>query len=84
MGLGLKFFNPRNLKEMINIAKVSDGLDKHLKKRCAYCDLDMGIGNEFPVIKLIEHLTDRHPDKIDGRDVEAYRKVIKRMTKRWG
>ena len=81
MGMGLKFFNPGNMRQMINIAKVSDGLDKHMKKRCAYCDLEMGFGTDYPVVEFIEHLAERHPDKIDPKDVEAYRKVVERLTK---
>ena len=81
MGLGLRFFNPRNLKEMINIAKVSDGLDKHMKKRCAYCDMDMGLGTEFPIVQFINHLAEKHPDNIDPKDIESYLRVVKRVTR---
>ena len=81
MGIPLRFFDPRNLKAMVNIAKVSDGLDKHMKKRCAYCDLDMGLGNDYPVVEFINHLAERHPDKIEPKDVETYRKVIEKLTK---
>ena len=75
------FFNPRNLKQMINIAKVSDGLDKHMKKRCAYCDLEMGFGDTFPVVEFLNHLAEKHPDKIKPRDLDDYRSVIERLTK---
>jgi|TARA_Y100000310_G_scaffold344046_1_gene454778 hypothetical protein len=81
MGLGLKFLDPRNMKAMINIAKVSDGLDKHMKKTCAYCDLDMGAGDTFPVVEFLEHLAERHPDRISAKDVEDYKSVIKKVTK---
>ena len=65
---------------MINIAKVSDGLDKHMKKRCAYCGLEMGLGTDYPVVEFINHLAEKHPDKIDAKDVEAYLRVVKRVT----
>ncbi len=80
MGLGLKFFNPANFRQMINIAKVSDGLEKHMKKECAYCGMKMGIGTEFPVVEFIDHLAEKHSDKIDAKDVESYKKVIKRLV----
>ena len=81
MGLGLKFFNPGNFRAMVNIAKVSDSLEKHMKKRCAYCDMDMGLGTEFPVVEFINHLAEKHPDKIDAKDIEAYKKVVERVTR---
>ena len=80
MGI-LKFLNPMNAKEMINIFKVSDGLDKHLKKRCAYCDEEMGIGGDYPIIEFIDHLAEKHPDKIEPKDVETYNKIVKKLTK---
>ena len=81
MGIGLKFLNPRNLRSMIQIAKISDSLDKHLKKRCAYCDMDMGLGNEVPVVEFVDHLAKKHPDKIDAEDIENYRKLIKKVVR---
>ena len=66
---------------MVMIAKISGSLDKHLMKRCAYCDLDLGLGNEYPVVKFVDHLVDRHSDKIDPGDVEHYHKLIKKMTR---
>ncbi len=80
MGIG-KFFDPRNMRQMIHIAKVSDGLDKHMTKSCAYCNLKMGLGDTYPVIEFLEHLVARHPEKIDAKDVETYRKVIEKLTK---
>lgn len=65
---------------MVTIAKISHSLDKHMKKRCAYCDLDLGLGNEFPVVEFVNHLIKRHPDVIDPKDVDDYNKLIKRMS----
>ena len=81
MGLPLRFLNPANYRSMVRIARISDSLSKHMKKRCAYCDLDLGIGNETPVVEFVEHLADKHPDEIKPEDVENYRKLIKKMTK---
>lgn len=81
MGLSLKFFNPANYKAMIDIAKISDGLSKHMSKRCAYCDLDLGTGEDFPVVQFVDHLVGEHPDKISPDDVEHYRKLIEKVTK---
>lgn len=81
IGMPLKFFNPANFQAMVRIAKISDSISKHMKKRCAYCDLDLGIGDDYPVVSFVEHLAEEHPDKIDANDVEKYRNIIKKMTK---
>lgn len=79
MGL-IKFLNPRNYRQMINILRISNNLDKHMKKRCAYCDWDMGTGDEVPIVEFVNHLAENHLDKIDAGDVEVYRKMIKDLT----
>ena len=81
MGLGMKFFNPKNYKAMWDIGKISSSLNRHMKKRCAYCDMDMGLGDDYPVVEFVEHLAAQHSDKIAPEEVEGYRKLIKRMTK---
>ena len=81
MGLGMKFFNPANFRNMAMIARLSNSLDKHMNKRCAYCGLDMGIGDEFPVVEFVEHLASQHQDKIAQEDIEGYNKLIKRMMR---
>ena len=66
-----------NMREGIKIAKISEDLNKHLKKRCAYCeDLDMGFGDDFPVIDFAEHLMEKHPEKIDPEKVKGYLKLL--------
>ena len=80
MGI-IKFLDPRNTRFMLDIAKISDGLNKHMSKKCAYCPLELGTGEDFPVVKFINHLAERHPDKIDVKDVENYRKIIDKVTK---
>lgn len=77
MGIGIKFFNPKNLRQMVDIAKVSNGLDKHMKKRCAYCD--MGLGTELPIVEFIDHLAENHLDKVDAKDIENYQRLVKRF-----
>ena len=81
MGIGLKMLNPRNTRTMIQIAKISHSLEKHMKKRCAYCDLDMGLGDEFPVVDFVNHLADKHIDCIKAEDVEGYKKLIDKVTR---
>lgn len=81
MGMPLKFFNPANFRAMIDIAKISDSLSKHMKKRCAYCDLDLGVGDDYPVVAFVEHLAEKHLDKIEANDIDNYHKLIKKMTK---
>lgn len=76
-----KFFNPRNLRSMVDIAKISNSLDNHMNKRCAYCNMDLGLGDEVPVVEFVEHLAEKHLDKIQPRDIETYRKLIKKMTR---
>jgi len=71
------FLQPRNA---ILIAKISSRLDGHLMKRCAYCDMDLGLGDTYPVIEFVKHLSDKHPDKVDERDIKTYNKLIKKLT----
>ena len=78
---GLKFFDPRNTRMMVDLAKISSGLDKHMLKKCAYCDLELGTGQDTPVVEFIDHLVEKHPDKIEAKDVEGYRKIIDKVTK---
>ena len=77
----MKFLDPRNTRFMMDIAKISESLDKHMMKRCAYCDLDLGTGKDTPVVEFIDHLADKHPNKIAAKDVEGYKKIIDKVTK---
>lgn len=79
--MDIKFFNPGNYKNMVRIAKISNSLDKHMKKRCAYCDMDMGTGDNVPVVDFVEHLASEHSDKISPDEVEKYHNLIKKITK---
>jgi len=78
MGLLSKFTNPGNYRTMVDIAKISHKLEAHMNKRCAYCDLDLG--KETPVVEFVQHLADRHIDKIDEKEVETYQKIIRKVT----
>jgi len=80
MGLGFKMLNPRNMRNMVTITKLSSSLMGHMKKRCAYCDMDMGQGDDYPVIDFVKHLADKHLDKIKAEDIEHYNKLIKKVT----
>ncbi len=80
MGI-LKYLDPRNTRFMLDIARISESLDKHMIKRCAYCSLDLGTGKDTPVVEFIDHLVEKHPDKIDAKDVENYKKIIDKVTK---
>ena len=81
MGIPLKFLNPSNYMNMVRFAKITDSLGKHMKRRCAYCDLDLGSGDDVPIVSFVEHLIMNHPEKIDSNDVEHYKNIIDKITK---
>ena len=63
------------------IAKLSSSLSKHMKRRCAYCDLDLGTGDDYPVVDFVKHLADNHKDKLKEGDIESYNKLIEKATR---
>ena len=72
-----KLTNPRNIRDFWKIAKVSSELDKHMKKRCGYCDeMEMGFGDEVPVIDFIKHLKEKHPDKVTPDQLKQFEKLV--------
>tara|TARA_R100000750_G_C2317183_1_gene84863 strand:- start:69 stop:311 length:243 start_codon:yes stop_codon:yes gene_type:complete len=79
MGIG-KFLNVGNYKQMMQISRLSNSLDKHMLKRCAYCNKDMGSGDDMPVVEFIAHLAEYHTDKIDAKDIDIYKKMVKKVT----
>jgi len=79
MGLASKILNPGNVRGMLQIAKLSNRLSQHIKKRCGYCELDLGIGDDYPVVDFVKHLSDEHRDKIDPQDIKTYEKLIKKV-----
>lgn len=81
MGILMKMMNPRNMRQMINLSKISTEINRHMNNRCAYCDLDMGIGADYPVVEFLDHLEKEHPDKIEEKDLKLYRKIIGRVVK---
>ena len=81
MGVLMKMMRPGNMRQMVNIAKISSEIQQHMKNRCAYCDLDMGIGADYPVIEFLDHLEKKHSDKIKEEDLKLYRKIIGRAVK---
>ena len=81
MGLGIKLLNPRNIMQMRNMVKISSGMDLHMKKRCAYCDLDLGYGKEAPLVEFLAHLEKKHPEKIMPNEIEIYKKIIVGLTR---
>ena len=60
------------MKEKAFIEETSKDIDTHLAKRCAYCDMDMGIGSEVLVVDFIRHLLDKHKEKILSEQQEKY------------
>ena len=50
MGIPLRFLNPLNYKSMVLITKISANLNRHMLKRCAYCDFDLGSGDVEVVV----------------------------------
>ena len=81
MGILLKMMNPRKMRQMINLSKSSNEINKHMNNRCAYCGMDMGIGADYPVVEFLDHLEKEHPDKIEENDLKLYRKIIGRVVK---
>ena len=79
MGIGLKLLNPGNYRGMLAIAKISNLLEKHMKKRCAYCDMDMGDGENTPVVEFVKDLAEKHLDEIPQEEVDGYFKIIKKF-----
>ncbi len=82
MGLGMKLLNIKNYRGMVQIARISNSLDKHMKKRCAYCtEFDMGVGDDAPVVEFVQHLAEKHPTLIDPKDIKIYERLIKKFSK---
>jgi len=79
MGLGLRMLNPRNYRDMLLITKISSNLNQHMRKRCAYCELDLGTGDS-EVVTFVAHLEEKHSDRIDEKDLQTYRKMIRKVT----
>ena len=79
MGLGSKLFNIGNIRSMTEIAKLSNKLSMHMKKRCAYCDMDMGSGDDYAVVDFVRHLNDMHAEHIAPQDIKTDEKLIKKM-----
>ena len=52
-----------------------------MNKRCAYCDLDLGNGDEYPVIEFVNHLAEKHLDMIKPEDIKHYEKLIDKVTR---
>ena len=81
MAIPLRFLNPANYRQMVQLTKLSSGLSLHMTKRCAYCNLDLGTGDEYPVIEFVKHLEENHFDKIDPKDIKYYNKLLHKVTK---
>lgn len=81
MGIPLKFLNPANYRQMVMITRLSSSLSNHMNKKCRYCDLDLGTGDEYPVVDFVEHLARKHLDKIETKDIESYRKLLEKALK---
>lgn len=74
-----KMLNPRNMRDMVAIAKFSSDLDKHMKKRCGYCDeMEMGFGADVPVIDFVKHLRDKHSDNVEPKVMEKLEKFLRK------
>ena len=70
------------MRSMTIIARISSSLQIHMKKQCAYCDLDLGLGDNFSVVEFVDHLVKKHSDKVPEGDINQYRKLIKRVVDR--
>ena len=66
-----------NFRQQIQMARVGTNINKHMKKRCAYCDLDFGHGNQTPVLEFIKHLEEKHNDKLIPSELEEFKRVLK-------
>ena len=49
---------------------------EHTEKKCAYCEKQYGSGLGVPVVDIMQHLKEAHPEKIDIKDVEFYIKAF--------
>ena len=49
---------------------------EHTEKKCAYCEQQYGSGLGVPVVDIMKHLKEKHPEKINARDVEFYIKAF--------
>jgi len=81
IGIPLRFLNPANYSTMVRLTKLSNTLSLHIHKRCAYCDLELGTGDDYGVIEFVEHLAEKHLDKINPDDIKYYKKLIDKVTK---
>ena len=66
---------------MVMITKLSSSLSGHMKKRCAYCDLDLGKGDDYPVVDFVNHLEENHQDILSEENIKNYRKLIEKATR---
>lgn len=80
MALIPKLLNPRNMRQFVQIARMSSDLDKHMKKRCGYCDeFEMGFGDEVPITDFVQHLREKHPGKIKPELLDYFDKLMKKQ-----
>lgn len=78
MGIMSKLLtNPRNLRDFWKIAKISSELDKHMKKRCGYCDeMEMGFGDDVQVTEFVKHLKEKHPEVVAADQMARFEKLV--------
>ena len=49
---------------------------EHTDKRCSYCGELYGQGLDIPVVDIVRHMGDKHPEKVDMDDVRKYLKTF--------
>ena len=58
------------------IAEMSEDLNRHMKKRCAYCDLDLGLGYDIQVMEFLEHIELNHLEVLEPDKLRAYKGLL--------
>ena len=50
-------------------------MDKHVAKRCLYCDLELT--KDLPISDFVQHLKEKHPDKVSEKELREYEMYCK-------
>ncbi|MBI2047010.1 hypothetical protein HYT26_02505 [Candidatus Pacearchaeota archaeon] len=49
---------------------------EHTEKRCSYCGNIYGQGLDIPIMDIVKHMADAHPEKTDIDEVRKYLKSL--------
>lgn len=68
--------NPFKFRKYQKLAETSQKLDMYLAKRCVFCDMDMGVGQDVLVAEFIEHLLTKHKDKLTEEQYGEFHRLL--------